>query len=156
MKRVFLLVLLIVSLISCEKEVDKLSNEIDLSNMELNLDISFSKTYKVNNINDVNKILDKYLNNMYSITSKNNQDTDPIDGFEAEFDGENLTIIGIEPNASACPDGWINRGTCSSQECVADKVSFALAEHVGQSGCGMVRVEKGSLGLDARVCSKGC
>ncbi|MCU0351108.1 MAG: hypothetical protein MUF43_09810 [Flavobacterium sp.] len=145
---------------SCnEKELEPL----DLDLKDLNLNIAFKNSYKVSGINDINKIVNLFLDEiLYGDTNSDASgrlsSEEVPNGLEFQLEGDILTVepledeIGVE---SSCGEGWTNHGICLNKSCVAEKVEKAMAPvSEAEEGCILVKVIRTT--THARVCSKDC
>lgn len=155
MKKIILILVFISPIISCVKQE---SGEINLQEQNWtfeNLEIEIDWKYEINNEKELNDIIEGWIDNLYNVTNRN--DDEPIDGFIANFD-EDTNILTINPIQnepdSSCPDGWTNRGVCYSEDCVKEKVAQAFAAELESGNCADVRVVRKT--THARVCSRGC
>lgn len=156
---VYIFISLIAFNFSCsEKELKPL----DLDLKDLNLNIAFKNSYKVSGVDDINKIVNLFLNEVLYGDTKSDasgrlSSEEVPSGLEFHLEGDILTVepfedeIGVE---SSCGEGWTNHGICLNKSCVASKVEIAMAPVSEEEGCILVKVIRTT--THARVCSKEC
>lgn len=160
MTQIFLFSLIIAGVAcSCSENETELKN-LDLNNPQLN--IAFKNSYKVSSKEEVTKIVNLFLEELFEESSSNNasgrtSDTSSPEGFEFQLEDGVLDVTPIEGGIdvnSSCGEGWTNHGVCYSSGCVSDKVEKAMAPIENSEGCVQVKVIRTT--THARVCSKSC
>lgn len=117
---------------------------------------------EVERIKNSNEEINHYLINLKCINHTvvvnkviflNTDDKKIIDVFEEKVDPTDIDWASLI--WGSCKPGWTNRGTCSTENCIKEKMTQLLRETLTGSGtCVQTEISRGLLSV--QICSKGC
>lgn len=147
---------------SCQPQ-DTEPQSLDLSDLKLNLQMDFSKTYPISGSAEALELTALYLNEFgldelsLPESQRNPELADLPNGLLITMTETGITF---EPkefeslSSNPCGDGWTDLGTCISESSVQEKLTEALAPVSQGTGCVEVKVIRTL--FNASVCSKPC